>query len=85
MGSILNSIDKLIESRSNTDYSVSQTITARDRMDRDLMDLTTTIDNEALALCQNGGDFEDLLFFVQIKSSAIFEDFKESDIDPTEE
>ena len=48
MGPILNSIDKLIESRSNTKYSVSQTITARDRMDRDLMDLTTTIDNEAL-------------------------------------
>ena len=65
MGPILNSIDKLTESRANTEYSVSQTITARDRMDRDLMDLTTTIDVEALAMCQNGGDIEVLLSLVK--------------------
>ena len=45
MGPILNCIDRLIESRSNTEYSVSQTIAARDRMDKDLLDLLVTIDN----------------------------------------
>ena len=84
MGPVLDSIDRLIENRSNTEYSVSQTIAARDRMDKDLSDLTTTIDNEALALSQNGGDFEDLISFVSNQSNALFEEFKESDINPTE-
>ena len=61
MGPVLDSINRLIENRSNTEYSVSQTIAARDRMDKDLSDLTTTIDNEALALSQNGGHFDDPL------------------------
>ena len=60
MGPILNCIDRLIESRSNTEYSVSQTIAARDRMDKDLLDLLVTIDNEIYALCQNVGNYEDL-------------------------
>ena len=84
MGPVLDSIDRLIENRSNTEYSVSQIIAARDRMDKDLSDLTTTIDNEALALSQNGGDFEDLISFVSTKSNALFEEFKEFDINTTE-
>ena len=56
MGPILNSMDRLIESGAKTKFSVSQIITARDRMNWDPTDLTTTIDVEALALFQNGGD-----------------------------
>ena len=85
MGPILNSIDRLIESRSHSGHSVSQTIAARDRMDKDLLDLLVTIDNEAYALCQNGGNYEDLVSFVSDQSTDIFENFKESDINPTEE
>ena len=85
MGHILNSIDKLIESRANTEYTVSQIINARERMDKDLTDLTTTIDVESLAMCQNGGDIEVLLSLVQTKASAIFKEFKESNLDPTED
>ena len=85
MGPILNCIDKLIENRSNTEYSVSQTIAARDRMDKDLLDLLVTIDNETHALCQNGGDFEDLVSLVSNQSTDILENFRESNINPTEE
>ena len=85
MGPILDSIDRLIESRSYTEHSVSQTIAARDRMDKDLLDLLVTIDNEAYALCQNGGNYEDLVSFVSDQSTDIYENFKESDINPTEE
>ena len=85
MGPILNCIDKLIENRSNTEYSVSQTVAARDRMDKDLLDLLVTIDNETHALCQNGGDFEDLVSLVSNQSTDILENFRESDINPTEE
>ena len=51
MGPILESIDKLIESRTCSEHSVSQIITARDRMDKDLLDLLVTIDNKTYDLC----------------------------------
>ena len=85
MGPILDSIDKLIESRNHSEHSVSQTIAARDRMDKDLLDLLVTIDNKTYDLCQNGGNYEDLVSLVSDKSTDIYENLKESDINPTEE
>ena len=83
MGPILDSIDKLIESRNHSEHSVSQTIAARDRMDKDLLDLLVTIDNKTYDLCQNGGNYEDLVSLVSDKSTDIYENLKESDINPT--
>ena len=82
MGPILDSIDKLIESRNHSEHSVSQTIAARDRMDKDLLDLLVTIDNKTYDLCQNGGNYEELVSLASNKSTDIYESLKESDIDP---
>ena len=52
MGPILNSVDKFIDNRANTEYTLNQVINARHRMDMDLTDLVTTIDKESWALYQ---------------------------------
>ena len=84
MGPILNSVYNLIDNRAITEQTLNQMIVARHRLDQDLTNLTTTIDEESWAVCQHGGSI-DVKNLAADMSTTIFDDFEHSSLDPTQE
>ena len=78
MGSIFEAVNNALDSRDNTEQSVNQQIAPRLRLDQDLTNLTTTIDEESWAACQHGGSIDPIKDLASSLSITLFKEFEQS-------
>ena len=64
---------------------VLQKIEIRHTLDKDLTELTTTIDHQSWAACQDGGGIGPIKELVNDLTVSLFNDFENSDLNPNTE
>ena len=85
MGPISDAVDRALDSRDNTENTVFQKIKMRHRLDKDLTELITTIDNQSWAACQHGGGIDPIKDLASSLTITLFDNFEQSDLNSTKE
>ena len=85
MGPISDAVDRVLDSRDNTEQTVLQKMELRHRLEKDLTELTTTIDNQSRPACQDWGGIGPFKELVNGLTVSIYNNIENSDLSPTTE
>ena len=85
MGPISDAVGRALDSRDNSEQSTLQKIVIRKRLDRDLTDLLTHVDNHSWDAYQNKGSIGPIIEQVSSLTVSVYNNIENSDLDPTPE